>query len=282
VRFEAEFLVAAPDFRSIPMNVMLPGPVRSLWPLAFAVAVSLRASEPVAIDTVEKAASDWVKVRAETTRLESEWSMQRQLLESMVSGLGERAAQLEEKRDYLKAKTAGDREELENLRVANKASADDLEAVGAGLGTLTARLIQLRPALPPRLSAALDLSYRSLAGTGLGLGERMQLTMTVLNRCTQFNRAITCEEELVQPEPGQSPRLLEVIYWGLSHAYALDRSKGAAWFGSPGPQGWRWEPLPQAAGAVSRLIAIYRGNAEPEFVEVPARLGRPPADPPRN
>ncbi|HEY4300532.1 MAG TPA: DUF3450 family protein [Candidatus Didemnitutus sp.] len=264
------------------MNVSLPGSVRSLWPLAFAVAVSLRAAAPVAIDTLEKTASDWVKVRAETTRLENEWSPQRQLLESMVNGLGERAAQLEEKRDYLKAKTAGDREELENLRTANLASADDLAAVEAGLRTLTARLTQLRPALPPRLSAALELSYQSLAGTGLGLGERMQLTMTVLNRCTQFNRAITCEEELVQMDSDQPPRMLEVIYWGLSHAYALDKSKGAAWFGSPGPQGWHWEPLPQASSAVARLIAVYQGNTEPEFVEVPARLGSQAAEPPRN
>jgi len=260
----------APVAPFFPMKVSLLQIASWFAPLLLAGPVLAAAPDPV--ETVEKAAADWVKVRAEVTRIETEWSTQQRLLDSSLSGFGERATALEAKRDFLLSKTAADREEIAGLEVADKASAAGLQATEAQLQTMSARLLGLRASLPPRLSAALDLPYKSLAGSGLTVGERMQLVMTVLNRCTQFNRAITCEEELLTVTGGATPQLLEVVYWGLSHGYALDRTAGKAWFGSPGPQGWQWEPLPDGAAAVARLVTIYRGKAEPAFVEVRGRL----------
>jgi len=236
----------------------------------------LRAA-PDPIETVEKAATDWVKTREETVRLESDWATQRELVESTITALQERAARLEDNRDNLKAKTAKDRGELEAMQARNQAAADGLQTVEARLKVMSEKLIQLRPSLPPRLSEALEMSYRSLASPDLGLAERGQLTLTMLNRCAQFNRTVTCGEEVLTIEGEGGAKSLEVIYWGLSHGYALDRMDGKAWFGSPGPQGWRWEACPNAARQVTELIAIYNDKAEPVFVTVPARLGRAPA-----
>ena len=135
------------------------------------------------------------------------------------------------------------------------------------------KLIRLRPSLPPRLSESLELPYRSLTGSELALGDRMQLTMTVLNRCLQFNRIVSQGEEVLAIAGEAGPKSLEVIYWGLSHGYALDRAAGKAWLGSPGPQGWHWETRPEAARAVAELIAVYSGKADPGFAAVPAQLG---------
>jgi len=242
-----------------------------LWFPVLLWAVPLPA-EPTALETLEKSAGDWVKVRAETTRLENEWNTNRSLLESTVNGLQERAQALEGKRDFLKAKTAKDREELASLEAANKASATGLQSVEAQLKTMSARVLDLRASLPPRLSDALELSYKSLAAPDLTVSERMQFTMTVLNRCLQFNRSITCEDEILKLGDEKNAQQLEVIYWGLSHGYALDRPARKVWFGSPGPQGWRWESIPDAFDRVARLVTISRGKAEPEFVEVPVRL----------
>jgi hypothetical protein len=263
------------------MNVSLHRYVRRLWPLVLACPLSLVAGSD-SIETVEKAAADWVKVRAETSRLETDWTTQQRMLESTVNGFAERATALEVKRDYLQAKTAKDREEMADFQAANKTASAGLQSTETQLKAMSARLLQLRPSLPPRLSQALELPYRSLAGAELGLGERMQLTMTVLNRCTQFNRSITCEEEVLTLGGDANARSLEVIYWGLSHGYALDRSAGKAWFGAPGAQGWQWEPLPDGAGPVAKLIAIYQSKAEPAFVEVPARIRNQAAEASKN
>ena len=108
----------------------------------------------------------------------------------------------------------------------------------------------------------------------MGAGDRMQLVMTMLNRCAQFNHTVTCGEEVLTIEGEQGTKSLEVIYWGLSHGYALDRAAGKAWYGSPGQKGWQWELRPDAVKPVSALVAVYNDKMDPDFVGVPATLGQ--------
>lgn len=259
----------APSLHQIRL-LLLPGM------LLAASAHAAQDEDPIA--PAQKAATEWVKVRLETARLDTTWTSEKPLLESTVSSLKDHAQTLEDKRDLLMSQTAKDREEIATLEAKNKEAADDLHASNDRLVALTARLAALRPFLPPRLSEALDLSFRSLANTGLATGERMQLTMTMLNRCLLFNRTVTSGEEVLTIDSADGARSLEVIYWGLSHGYALDRKADKAWYGSPGPGGWKWEALPGGAAPVSRLIAIYNDKADPDFVPVPAMLSQPVAD----
>jgi hypothetical protein len=252
-------------------------PFLVLAPLLLAARLSA-APDADPLEPGTKAAGEWIKTRLETARIEGEWLSEKPLLESTVNGLKERADSLEEKREHLRAKTAKDREEAEAMQAKNNAAADDLRSAEARLKELSAKLAELRPMLPPRLSEGLELTYRSLANPGLGAGERMQLTMTALNRCAAFNRTVTCGEEVLSIEGEQGARSLEAIYFGLSHAYALDRATGKVWYGAPGPRGWQWEPRPDATRPVTTMIAIYNDRADPDFVSVPATLGQPAAE----
>jgi len=225
-----------------------------------------------AVDKVGKVATEWVKTRAETVRLETEWSGQQSLMQSMVDALGQRAQIIEEKMEHTKAMTAQDREELGTLEKKNQLASAGLEASETRLKEMANSLLALRPFLPPRLSAALDLPYKSIGDPALSVGDRMQHTMTVLNRCMQFNRIVTASDEVLKLAGEAAPKSLEVIYWGLSHGYALDRTAGKAWLGSPGPQGWQWEARPDVAKEVAKLIAIATDKADPDFIVVPARL----------
>jgi len=248
---------------------------RFRWPPRYCLIGLLIAplhADPDPLEPAEKSAGEWIKIRLETARIEGEWASEKPLLESTVDGLKERAETLEEKRDHVTAKTARDREEIEAMQAKNKAAGDDLAAAEARLQALGEKLIEIRPELPPRLSEALELSYRSLAEPGISSGERMQLTTTMLNRCEQFNRTVTCGEEVLSIDGEQDAKSLEVIYWGLSRGYALDRQAGKAWYGSPGPKGWHWEPLAEGVKPVSDLIAIYNDKADPAFVTVQATL----------
>jgi hypothetical protein len=245
-----------------------------LLPCLLAAAIPMPASDPDPLEMGEKAASGWIAIRLETARIDSAWTSERPLLESTVNGLKDRAEALEEKRDHVKAKTAKDREEIDAIRAKSEAAASDLRSAEGQLNSLCAKLVELRPSLPPRLSSALELSYRSIGNASLGTGERMNVAMTILNRCAQFDRTVMRTEEVLAIEEGQGMRSLDVIYWGLSHAYALDRIAGKAWYGSPGSQGWRWEARPDVVRPVTKLIAIYDDKADPEFVAIPAQIGR--------
>jgi hypothetical protein len=226
------------------------------------------------IDTVEKSAVDWAKIRAETVRLQTDETSEKELLQSTIGALKERVRILEEKRDSLRSKADPDPRgaELPGKIAAARAS---LEGANARLKRLGDSLVQLRPWLPPRLSSALDLPYRSLANPLLTTGERMQYVSAVLNRCAQFNQSLNGGDEVLTPGGETEPRVMEVVYLGLAEAYALDRVSGKAYLGFPGGQGWVWEARPELVGPVSRLVAVYKDKADPEFVELTASLRGP-------
>ncbi len=260
-------------------KIMTATPLRIVYQFCLTVCLifsglvaSATAPTPDLIETIGKSATEWVKLRTETVRLKSDWASQREILESTVTALEQRAKDLEDQRTLLQAKSAKDREEHQTIETKNKVWSGGLDELDARLIATKDRLLQFRSSLPPRLSAALEMPYRSLSGSELAPSDRMQLAITILNRCVQFNRLISLGEEVLTVEGESAPRSLEVIYWGLSHAYALDRAVGKAWLGTPGPQGWHWVAHPEAAKQVTQIIAIYEGKADPTLISVPALL----------
>jgi len=263
-----------PVFRSGPA----PFSRRRFWAsatLALALTDGVKAADP--IRDVGKITAEWIQTRGEINRVENAWTQDQVWLNSTLTALKEQKERLQEKRDRLFAATAEERAELANLNTKLAAAKDSLQVTEARLQKLTEQILRLRPRLPPRLSEALEMSYRTLAAKESSPGERMQVAMTVLNRCAQFNLSIDQGDEILTLPGETSPKSLEVVYWGLSHGYALDRPAGKAWLGTPGPDGWRWEALDGAAPAVAALLAIRRDDAEPRLVMVPTRLEANPA-----
>jgi hypothetical protein len=232
------------------------------------------AAPPDPTDTLAKLSLEWVKSRAEAVRAETEWGSQRELLDSTVKALEERARELEAHRDLLKARTAKDRGDLDHLDVENQQLAGQFSRFEVQLKSVDERLVKLRPQLPPKLSQALELALLTLASPSLPPAERMAHTITVLNRCAQFNRGVTFGEEIVNLPGEGRPKLVQTVYWGLSHGYAYDKTARKAWFGAPTPQGWGWTSCTESEGAVRELIATFDDKAEPKFVAVPAAAGR--------
>ncbi len=246
------------------------------WPCVVAV-FGVIAAHGSDVESVQKSAIEWARIRAETTRLKSDWQWQRQLMVSTNAALADRARKLATQRDDLKAKTSGDRTDLDELAQKNSAAAQSIARAEDHLKTMTAKLVEIRPMLPPRLSQALELPFRSLANPALSPGERMLYVTTILNRCEQFNKAISYGDEAVSL-PGEADRkLLNVIYWGLGEGYALDLVTGEAYVGRPGTTGWTWQENAAAAKALTTVIAINQEKADPNFVELPVQLAHPAA-----
>jgi hypothetical protein len=245
-----------------------------LLSVALCLGASLARGAPAdPVDALTKLSLDWVKLRSEATRTETAWASQRELLDSTVDALEARARELELKRDTLKAKTAKERSELDNLEIENQRLTSQFGRLEKELLAIGERLVKLRPRLPAKLSEALALPLLSLAEPDLPSGERVAHTITVLNRCAQFNRTVTFGEEILALPGEEKPKLLQTVYWGLSHGYAYDRGGSKAWIGSPGPDVWTWTACPDES-SVRDLIASFAENAEPTFVAVPAAAGR--------
>lgn len=227
------------------------------------------------VETVQKSVGEWAKLRTETVRLQTEWQWQRDTLEASLSALTARITTLEQERDTLQATIKQEGAGSTDLTARNKEAGDAMAVIEQRLQQVTQQLLKVRAFLPPRLSQALELPYRSITDEKLGPAERMQHVVTIFNRCSAFNKSITVGEEALALDGGDNARLLEVIYWGLAFAYALDRSGDKAYYGHPGPAGWTWEPRPEVAVDIARMIEIHAETGDPLFVEVPAQVSTP-------
>ena len=225
-----------------------------------------------AFEAVQKTAIEWTRLRTESIRLQSEWARERALLESTATALQEHIATLTQRREVLDAETAVVRAEIEALRTRHAALVQSVGAMEARVAALVAGLEQLRPSLPPRLSVALELPYRSLADARSSTTEKAQHALAILSRCLQFNKTITYSEEILGDARSPDARVAEVLYWGLAEAYAIDRVSGKAYLGQPAQDGWAWASRDDAFAQIQRLIDVHKDAVEPEFVELPARL----------
>jgi Protein of unknown function (DUF3450) len=228
------------------------------------------------LDDVQKTVTEWVRVRAETAQIEDDWTWQQMLMKSTLEALQERTRLLEAQRTELQARTDQERRDTGDLMARRQALKDAQAQAENHLRLLGERLARMRAWLPPRLSAALELPYRSLANPDADTGERMRYAMVILNRCAQFNRMVSVGEEMITAANGEK-RLMEVVYWGLSHGYALDRSGNEAYLWAPTESAWAWTTLPDMAPQVARLINASLDKAEPEFVILPAQSTHPAA-----
>ena len=226
------------------------------------------------LDTIEQSTAAWIDLRAETVRLATAWQTEQSLLDSTLVALEERATAAEEELELERAKSLTEREEIAALAEKVKTGMADQRAFETRLLELNANLLRLRPFHPPRLSDALEVSITSLSDSELPPGERVQLTVSVLNRCMQFSRTVTATDEVLRLDDAPEGKMFEVIYWGASHAYAVDRTTGKAWYGAPGTSGWTWEAREDLVESALRLIAIFKDDHDPEFVLAPARLTR--------
>jgi len=234
-----------------------------------------RAGAAESIETVQKAASEWAKLRTETVRLQTDWQWQRDTLESSLSALKARITTLEQERDTIQATIKQEGAGSLDLTARNKEANDAMTVIEQRLRQLTEQFVKVRAFLPPRLSLGLELPFRSIQDEKLGPAERMQYLVTIFNRCSAFNKSITLGEEPLALDGGENARLLEVIYWGLAYAYALDRAGNKAYYGHPGKDGWTWEPRPETAADVARMIEINQETDDPVFVDVPAQVSDP-------
>ncbi len=204
---------------------------------------------------------------------EAEWAREKTWLLSWAPVLEARAAQLENRTQLLEVQQARAESGLAELRESAVGLQKALAAEETALLAAVGELKRLRPRLPPRLGEALTQAFTSLGEQHRPAAERLQLAVNVLARALQFNREIVGGEEKLLLAGESAPCLVEVVYLGLSRAYALDRPKRRAFVGAPGRSAWEWQLLPGAADAVDRLIAVHRGERDPEFVRVPGPRG---------
>jgi len=236
---------------------------------------TIKGSASPPIEETRSTIKEWIAVEQAISREEAAWEQKQTLLSDLIVVSEQRLAQLETilEEDH-GVITAGEsrramllgEEEAMGLRIAQ---------IQATVSQLENQLRNLQPNLPPPLREETVNQFQRLPrdpdSTTLGLGERMQTVVRLIEKICQFNQGITIHE-IVQKLPGtQVSGVVKTLYLGLGQAYYL--APNDAGFGNMTQNGWNWTSQPNIREAILETIAIAEGTStDLRFISLPVIL----------
>ncbi len=232
----------------------------------------LHSQEVTNFQTLQESSIEWAKLRSEAARLESDWAWQKRLMESTKVALESQIELIENDVSLLETQMNIDVEAVGRLSKQSDVLSEYLDTMSTSQSKLKSELLRMRDQLPPRLNDSLELAYLSIVDDRLTDGECMQFIITIVNRCFQFNKSISYFEEVMSFDGADGESVVDVLYWGISHAYALDRKSGISYMGRSDGRKWIWEEQPGLSGEIRDLIDVFSGAVDPHYVSVPVRL----------
>lgn len=218
---------------------------------------------------------EWVQTRQIISKEKNEWKLERSILKDTEALLSDELERLEESLSDLEASATAADEDRTKLAAEKEELAAASAIVESQIGALETHLHSIVKRFPEPLVQKIKPLIRRLPDdpekTDLTIGERVQNIVGILSQADKFNTTITQTSESREISEGN---IVEVrtLYWGLAIAYYVDASGEYAGIGIPTDKGWDWPQVEDAGPQIKRLLDVYEGTEEIQFVEVPVRI----------
>lgn len=218
---------------------------------------------------------EWVETRQIISEENTNWQLEQSILTDTVNLLTSETQRLDTALKELEASATAADEDRAKLTAEKDALTAASTVVEANIGGLETQMRAIVKTLPEPLVDTIKPLIRRLPedpeNTSLSLGERVQNIVGILSQTDKFNTTITQTSESREIEGG---KVVEVrtIYLGLAAAYYVDASGEYAGMGHPTPDGWEWPRMQDSSAEIKRLIEVYEGTEDIEFVNVPASI----------
>ncbi|MDP0492187.1 MAG: DUF3450 family protein [Verrucomicrobiota bacterium JB023] len=230
----------------------------------------------------------WMEQMQATQELESSWASRKDVLQDSIVGLKGMIEQAEvdiaEVEKRLAAVDETSREKLDQQEAYNAAR----DAFRSALPEVEAEVAKLQPIIPefyyesedgsPKLKAALEdlqahITMEPDEKEDLGLNKRLQPLVQILSDAERFHTKIWAVKNRLRV--GETDKNMNVLYMGLSYAYAVDDEGTVALRGySDLSEGWVFEPM-EGEDIASRVLDLYKsadGSGESQMVNLPLEI----------
>jgi hypothetical protein len=227
-------------------------------------------------DELDGLVGRWLDYRTELAAERLAWQEQEPALKEELALLDRELAALRAEADAYAAETSeGEAEELE-AAARREALAAALNEVLPVLDRAEAELRGWSVRVPAVLAGGAERLFRELPATpsaarAQSTGERLQRVIALLSQLETLSQNWHAVQESV-PSGDGTRRLVQVLYIGLARAYAVSPDGTWAAIGTPGLEGWIWEPRPSAAPAIREALAIHARQQVAAFVELPLQV----------
>jgi hypothetical protein len=244
------------------------------------LSLPLTAQEPAITPTEELRANirEWVETMQAIQQEENEWSRDQEVLQNYKEGLEREIADLKQQiADATTRKEGADSESLEQSAERDRLAAakDELTAVVRRLEESLSERLSVFPApllAEPKVAQGVEDLKAALAlpedKRNEGVSKRLMNVINLLTEAEKFQQTVHLRPELHKNADGREFNM-QVIYFGLACAYAVNEDGSFALAGQPTAEGWKFEERKDLASDIQRLIATTTGDADAAFVNLP-------------
>jgi len=227
------------------------------------------------LESTRDVLDQWVQTRQITSKEKSDWRLEQSILTDTQNLLSSELTRLDTSLEELKNSATAADEDRAKLTATKEQIIEASAIVEDSIIELETQLKAIVKTMPAPLVDKIKPLIRRLPedsnDTKLSLGERVQNIVGILSQADKFNTTITQTSESRELDSG---KVVEVrtLYWGLAMAYYVDAAGEYAGIGFPGKDGWKWPQIEGAGPQIKKLLDVYEGSEEIQFVEVPAHI----------
>jgi hypothetical protein len=233
--------------------------------------IAQQAADPVR--EIDALTQQWTDLEHQKDVLRADWRTQKPVLEQQLRLLEREIAELTA---FLET-TAAQQDEVEQRRLELLTEQTELEeeaaALDASLAQASVVLHSLQRDLPPPLSEAWVEELARLDNSVETSTERFRKLIDLLGQLEDFEAKVTLNEVVMTLSDGRD-HVVKQVYLGMSHGWYVTADQSFAAAGMPGPNGWQWTPVTDAA-PIATIVGILEQRLDPDFVSIPLELARP-------
>lgn len=161
-----------------------------------------------------------------------------------------------------------EQERLSSLNAHIREAESLQNATETALEAASQRLDRIWGSLPKPLQDTLVPIRKRLNQKEAPLSERIHSILAIHGECAAFDRKIHLVKQILPGADGVM-REHDVIYVGLSAAYAYATGSSCAGYGKPSPNGYTWHWSKQYIPEVQKAVAILSHRRSADLVSLP-------------
>lgn len=227
------------------------------------------------IDEARTALEEWVETERIISKEKKDLALSKEVLGERIELVKQEIETLREKISAAEesiAEADKKRNELiqENDRL--KESSNVFESILADLETRTKEIIAKLPdPISERIKPLTQRIPEDPDDTKLGMAQRFQNVVGVLNEINKFNREIVVTSEVRSLSDGTSAEVT-AVYLGIGQAFYSGANGTIAGVGTATDEGWVWEENNEAAEQAAQAVSIMQNEQIATFVHIPVNV----------
>jgi len=227
------------------------------------------------IDEARTALEEWVETERIISKEKQDLALSKEVLGERIELVKQEIETLREKISAAEesiAEADKKRDELiqENDRL--KESSKVFQSILADLETRTKEVVAKLPEpISERIKPLTQRIPEDPNETKLGMAQRFQNVVGVLNEINKFNREIVVTSEVRSLSDGTSAEVT-AVYLGIGQAFYSGSNGTIAGVGTATDEGWVWEEKNEAAEQAAQAVAIMQNEQIATFVHIPVNV----------